>query len=70
MSNAGAQRVAGWATGFTPGPADEAGPTLLAYQVASYTNPALFAAAPAIDLAGTLTYTPKAGGHARPIACS
>jgi len=61
MSNAGAQTVTNWATGFTPGPADEAGQTLLAYQVESNSNPTLFASAPAIDLAGTLTYIPKAG---------
>jgi uncharacterized delta-60 repeat protein len=61
MSNVGAQTVAAWATGFTPGPADEAGQTLLAYQVMSNSNPALFTSAPALNQAGTLTYMPKAG---------
>jgi hypothetical protein len=61
MSNAAAQSVAGWASGFTPGPADEAGQTVLEYHVVSNNNPAIFAAAPAIAVNGTLTYTPKAG---------
>ncbi len=60
-ANAGARAVAGWAQGFTPGPADESGQTVVEYRVVSNSNPAIFAVAPAIDPAGTLTYTPKAG---------
>jgi hypothetical protein len=58
---AGAQAVSGWASGFTPGPADEAGQTVLAYTVVSNSAPSLFASAPAIDTSGRLTYTPKPG---------
>jgi hypothetical protein len=58
---AGPQTVSGWASGFTPGPVDEAEQTGLGYQIVSNSNPALFAAAPAITADGTLTYTPQAG---------
>jgi large repetitive protein len=61
LSTAGPQTVIGWARGFTPGPADEAGQTLLNYSVVSNSNPSLFAVAPAIDQSGTLTYTPTPG---------
>jgi hypothetical protein len=60
-SNAGAQTVTRWTSGFIPGPSDEAGQTLLGYTVISNTNSALFSVAPAIDSSGTLTYTPKPG---------
>jgi hypothetical protein len=56
VSLLGAQTVPGWATGITPGPADEAS------QSVSFTvtndNPGLFAVQPAIAPNGTLTYTP------------
>ncbi|MEM1425611.1 MAG: Ig-like domain-containing protein, partial [Cyanobacteria bacterium P01_H01_bin.130] len=54
----GPQTVAGWATGFSPGPADEAGQTLAAYDVTVTSGAGLFTVAPAIDTSGTLTYTP------------
>jgi hypothetical protein len=57
----GAQIVAGWASGFTPGPQDEASQTLISYMVVSNSHPGLFAVAPAIDRFGTLTYTPAPG---------
>jgi large repetitive protein len=60
-SSAGAQTVAGWATGFSPGPDDEASQTLLGYSIVSNTNSELFSIAPTIDAFGTLTYTPKPG---------
>ena len=53
---AGAQSVAGWAT-FDAGPANEASQAVLAYHVTNVSAPALFAAGPAVDAAGTLTYT-------------
>jgi hypothetical protein len=36
---------------------------VLAYEVVSNTNPALFAFAPAVSQGGTLTYTPQAGAN-------
>jgi CSLREA domain-containing protein len=57
--DAGAQRVANWATAISRGPADEAGQALT-FQVTNNTNTALFSVAPAISSTGTLTYTPAA----------
>jgi hypothetical protein len=62
-ASAGQQPARGWASGFTPGPADEAGQTLLGYTVVSNSAPELFASAPAVDASGVLTYTPKPGAH-------
>ena len=56
--DAGAQTLTSWATGFDPGPANEAGQTVLAYAVSNVSNPGLFAVAPAVDASGNLTYTP------------
>ncbi len=61
MSSIGTQAIADWATDFMPGPADEANQSLLAYEVISNSNPALFAAAPVIAVNGTLSYTSKMG---------
>ncbi len=55
--DAGAQTVA-WATAISAGPADEAG-QVLTFNVSS-SDTTLFAAQPAIDGAGVLTYTPAA----------
>ncbi|MFM1752395.1 MAG: hypothetical protein RL119_1357, partial [Actinomycetota bacterium] len=52
-----AQTVSGWATGFSPGPANESSQTLDAYVVTNDNN-ALFSVQPAIDTSGNLTYTP------------
>ncbi len=60
-SQAGPQTRAAWATGFSPGPANESGQALQTYNVVSNTSPTLFATAPAVDQNGALTYTPKAG---------
>jgi hypothetical protein len=60
-ATAGAQLVAGWASNFSPGPADEAAQTLLDYSIVSNTQPNLFSVAPAIGANGTLTYTPRPG---------
>ncbi|NTV32501.1 MAG: hypothetical protein HGA50_04335, partial [Deltaproteobacteria bacterium] len=59
--DAGAQTVAAFATGMSPGGgADEAGQTLT-FVVTANTNAALFSSGPAIDATtGTLTYTPAA----------
>ncbi|MBF0296975.1 MAG: hypothetical protein HQL96_17460, partial [Magnetococcales bacterium] len=57
LKNDGAQSIAGWATGISRGGgADEASQTLTFTLVND--NNALFAAQPAIDASGTLTYTP------------
>jgi len=62
--SAGAQTVAGWATGFDAGPADEDLTQSVLEYIVSTNNNALFEAAgqPAIAANGTLTYRPKAGG--------
>jgi hypothetical protein len=54
--DSGAQSVAGWAGAITPGPADEAGQTVVF--LVSNDNPGLFSVAPAVDASGTLTFTP------------
>jgi Bacterial Ig domain/HD domain len=59
--DAGAQTVPGWATGISPGPADETTQTV-AFLV-SNDNSALFATPPAIAADGTLTYTPAADAN-------
>jgi hypothetical protein len=51
------QTIANWATGFNPGPADEASQTVQAY-VVTVDNADIFAVAPAIDTSGNLIYTP------------
>lgn len=54
--DAGPQVVAGWAVGLSAGPANEAWQTF-SFTVTT-TSPGLFAAAPAINAAGDLSYTP------------
>ena len=63
--DAGPQTVAGWATGISPGPPDEAGQALVF--AVSGVDTALFAVQPAVSADGTLTYTPapQANGIAR-----
>ncbi|MDP3719159.1 MAG: Ig-like domain-containing protein [Acidobacteriota bacterium] len=58
IEDAPLQTLAGWATGISPGPADESGQTVTF--LVSNDNPALFAVAPAITANGTLTYQPAA----------
>ena len=55
--DAGARSIVGWAT-FDPGPDNESGQTVLQYIISDVSNPALFAAGPAVANDGTLTYTP------------
>ena len=53
----GAQSVPGWATGISPGPADESSQNVTF--VVTVSNPGLFAVQPAVAPDGTLTYRPK-----------
>jgi CSLREA domain-containing protein len=57
FSNAGPQTIQPWATAISPGPPDETDQTL-AFQIIENSNPALFAALPAITDDGTLSFTP------------
>jgi VCBS repeat-containing protein len=57
LEDAGVQSVTNWATAISAGPADEAGQTLT-FAVTGNSNPALFAAGPAVAASGALTYTP------------
>ena len=59
LEDAGAQTAAGWATGISAGPADEAGQTVT-FTITGNTNPSLFASGPAVASNGTLSYTPAA----------
>ena len=58
--------TAPWASGMSPGPADEAGQTLW-FQIVSNDNPSLFAASPSLSPAGVLSFmpAPAAAGTAR-----
>jgi hypothetical protein len=58
--NAGPQTFAGWATGISPGPANESAQTV-SFQVVGNDNTALFSVLPAIDSLGQLTFTPVGG---------
>jgi hypothetical protein len=61
LEDAGAQSVAGWATGVSAGPADEA-PQNVGFTV-SVDNPGLFAVQPVLAPNGKLTYTPAADAN-------
>ena len=59
QNNAGAQSIAGWATGILPGPptaTDESG-QMLTFNVTNDSN-TLFTVQPAVSATGTLTFTP------------
>lgn len=58
LEDSGAQTVSGWATGISPGPADEASQTV-SFSVSNNNN-ALFSVQPDIDASGNLSYTPAA----------
>jgi uncharacterized delta-60 repeat protein len=58
----GPRTVPNWATGRIAGPPNESGQTL-SFEIVSNSNPALFAADPAVSEAGVLTYTPAADAH-------
>ena len=58
-----ARTVPNFATGFSPGPANESAQTLLGYTVTVEAGKTgLFSTAPAVANNGTLTYTPAVGG--------
>ncbi len=59
--DAGAQTVPGWAAGIRPGPANEAAQTV--QFIVTSDNDGLFQDPPALDGAGTLTFTPAPGGR-------
>ena len=56
LEESGAQSVPGWATGISPGPANEITQTVSF--LTSVDVPALFSTAPAVAANGTLTFTP------------
>ncbi|PYF76563.1 DUF7507 domain-containing protein [Pedobacter nutrimenti] len=57
---AGAQSVSAWATGISPGPANESA-QVVHFEVTGNTNTALFSVQPSVAADGTLTYTPAFG---------
>jgi len=59
--DSGAQSVSGWATGISPGPADESG-QVISFNVGNDNN-ALFSVQPNINSAGDLAYTPADGAN-------
>jgi hypothetical protein len=61
LEDSGAHTVNGFATGISPGPADEAGQTV--NFLTSNDNNALFSVGPAIDASGNLTYTLAANAN-------
>lgn len=61
LEDSGAASVAGWATGISAGPVDEAG-QLLNFLVTT-NNDAYFSVLPAVAADGTLTYTPAANAY-------
>jgi len=61
LEDAGAQSVAGWATGITPGPASESSQSV-SFSV-SVDTPGLFAVQPTVAADGKLTYTPAADAN-------
>ncbi len=61
LEDGGAQSVAGWATGISAGPANEAAQSLTF--LVSTSNDALFSSLPAVGAAGALSYTPAANAN-------
>jgi large repetitive protein len=61
LEDAGVQSIGGWATGISPGPADEAAQHVAF--TASVDSPGLFAAQPAVAVDGTLTFAPAADAY-------
>ena len=57
ISLLGAQSVSGWATGISPGPANESSQSVAF--VVTTDNPGLFSVQPEVSSDGTLTYTPR-----------
>jgi len=64
--DSGGQAISNWATAITTGPPDESAsglPQTWTFQIVGNTNPALFSAAPAISVGGTLSYTPAVNAN-------
>ena len=62
--DAGPQSVPGWAGSLQPGPTADEFTQNLTFQVTANSNPALFAAGPAVNgTTGELIYTPAANAH-------
>ena len=61
IEDAGPQSLVGWATGISPGPANESA-QVVRFLVTT-DNPALFSAAPSVSADGTLTFTPAPNAH-------
>ncbi|NNF11085.1 MAG: tandem-95 repeat protein, partial [Acidimicrobiia bacterium] len=60
LPDSGAHAIVGWATGISPGPADESGQSV-AFNTTGNTNPALFSAPPLVASTGTLGFTVAPG---------
>lgn len=58
--DAGLQTVSGWVTAFNPGPANESGQTVSAYNVTIGTCGTLLAGTASVNTSGDLSYTPAA----------
>ncbi len=58
LENSGLKTVSGWASSFSPGPANESGQNLSIGTTNN--NNGLFSAQPNVTMAGTLTFTPAA----------
>jgi glucose/arabinose dehydrogenase len=54
----GPQVITAWATGISPGPANESDQTVQ-FVPQNNSNPAIFSVQPSVDPTGTLTFTPK-----------
>jgi HD-GYP domain-containing protein (c-di-GMP phosphodiesterase class II) len=60
LVDSGAKSIVGWATGISPGPADESGQSV-SFATTGNTNPGLFSAPPLVASTGTLVYTVAPG---------
>ena len=60
--DAGPQTVIGWASGISPGPANESDQTV-EFEIASNSNPGLFSAIPSVTPDGTLGFTAAANAN-------
>ncbi|MCB9931904.1 MAG: tandem-95 repeat protein [Planctomycetes bacterium] len=60
--DSGPHSFAAWAA-FNPGPANESGQTVSAYNISNVSNGGLFAAGPAVSTAGTLSFTLNANAN-------
>jgi VCBS repeat-containing protein len=61
IEDAGPQSLVGWATGISPGPANESAQVVRF--LVTIDNPALFSTAPSVSADGTLTFTPAPNAH-------